>query len=68
MKGGPVKAQALRFARLFLLALASQAVLLDFEHLTRSAVVAATVAAVETAFRQIRPVQSVPKGNNSVVQ
>lgn len=63
-----MKAQVLRFARLFLLALASQAVLLDFEHLTRSAVVAATVAAVETAFRQIRPVQSVPKGNNSVVQ
>lgn len=44
-----LKGQLLRFARLFLVALAVQ---LPVGHLDRSAVIAAVVAALETAYRQ----------------
>ncbi|MGH7485666.1 MAG: hypothetical protein ACREMY_08700 [bacterium] len=49
------QAQAWRFARLFIVALGSQAVLLG-SCVSHDAVVAAIVAALETAYREFSPV------------
>jgi hypothetical protein len=49
------KEQVWRAVRLFLFALLTQAAALDLHHLTRSAVIAALVAAAEVVFRQWKP-------------
>lgn len=56
------KAQASRFVRLFVAALASSTIVSQVAtgnlHVDRAAVVAAVVAAAETAFRQVFPVKA----------
>lgn len=44
--------QLARFGRLFAFAFIAQAAVLDWQHLTRAALISATVAAAETAVRQ----------------
>lgn len=44
--------QLVRFARLFAFAFVPQALAFDWNHLDRSVVIAAAIAAAETAFRQ----------------
>lgn len=55
-----MKAQAARFARLFAVALASQAVALQGHSLTRSVIIAAVVGAAEAAWRQLKPPPDAP--------
>ena len=49
--------QAARFGRLFAFAFLTQALLLDWSHPTRSAVISAVIASAETAFRQWWPAE-----------
>lgn len=49
-----VRVQAARFARLFVVALLTQAAALDGQHLTRSIAISAVVGAAETAWRQFK--------------
>lgn len=48
-----------RAARIFGLAFLAQAAALDWTHLTRTALIAVAVAALEVTFRQLFPVNAV---------
>jgi hypothetical protein len=55
-----VKAQAARFARLFVVALVGQQAAQPGLHLTRTVIVAALVGAAETAWRQFKAPPDAP--------
>jgi hypothetical protein len=59
-----VRAQIVRVGRLFVAALTAQAVALGGEHIGRSAIVAAVVAAAEAVFRQFVPVTPAPPSSS----
>lgn len=55
-----VRSQLLRFARISVLAFAGQVAVVGASHLTWTTVGALAAGAVETGFRQVRPVKPLP--------
>ena len=63
--------QSFRVARLFVFACVTQLAAVGDEHLGRNAIIAAAIAAAESVFRQVRPVEPVkrdPDNSSGAVQ